>query len=162
MNRAVLLIVAALSLLSAALADQWVGGYFRKDGRYVQGHWRSDPDGKYWNNWSSSGNSNPYTGERGYDLPKLDDYLKRPSYYNYTYRPYGYTPPRHETRAYQPYVSPAYGSCYRSPSTPSLYESPYNRTYRSSTEDYSRPYESEYTPSSSDEHGTIFDLDGDE
>ena len=161
MKRAVFLTIAALSLLTTALADQWVSGYVRKDGKYVQGHWRSDPDNKYWNNWSSSGNTNPYTGKKGYDLPKLDDYLQRPSYYDYTYRPYGYTP-RQETRTYPLYVTPSYGNYYQLPSTHSLYESPYNSTFKSSTEDYSRPYESEYTPSSSDEANTIFDLDGDE
>ena len=153
MNRAVLLTIAALSLLTAALADQWVSGYVRKDGKYVQGHWRSDPDHEYWNNWSSSGNTNPYTGKKGYDLPKLDDYLQRPSYYNYTYRPYGYTP-RQETRTYSSYVVPTYDD-YHLPSTPILYESPYNSTYKSSTDDYFSPYN--YAPRGVNNPNSIFD-----
>lgn len=40
-------------------------GYTRRDGTYVQPHWRTAPDGNPHNNWSTRGNVNPYTGERG-------------------------------------------------------------------------------------------------
>lgn len=40
-----------------------VRGYFRKDGTYVQPHYRSNPDGNPYNNYSFPGNTNPYTGE---------------------------------------------------------------------------------------------------
>lgn len=39
-----------------------VRGYYRKDGTYVQPHYRSNPDGNPYNNWSYPGNVNPYTG----------------------------------------------------------------------------------------------------
>lgn len=42
-----------------------VRGYYRKDGTYVRPHMRSSPDGNFWNNWSTKGNVNPYTGEMG-------------------------------------------------------------------------------------------------
>lgn len=42
-----------------------VRGYLRGDGTYVQPHFRSYPDGNFYNNWSTKGNVNPYTGERG-------------------------------------------------------------------------------------------------
>lgn len=42
-----------------------VKGYLRKDGTYVQPHVRSNPDGNPFNNWSTKGNVNPYTGELG-------------------------------------------------------------------------------------------------
>lgn len=42
-----------------------VRGYYRKDGTYVQPHYRSAPDGNFYNNWSTRGNVNPYTGEPG-------------------------------------------------------------------------------------------------
>lgn len=32
---------------------------------YVQGHYRSEADGNFWNNWSTKGNVNPYTGQPG-------------------------------------------------------------------------------------------------
>ncbi len=46
-----------------AFADVWVNGYYRSSGTYVQGHYRSNPDGNPYNNWSFPGNTNPYTGE---------------------------------------------------------------------------------------------------
>ena len=42
-----------------------VRGYYRKDGTYVRPHYRSNPDGNLLNNWSTTGNINPYTGNRG-------------------------------------------------------------------------------------------------
>lgn len=61
-----LLLCAALLLLPGnSLADTYVNGYFRKNGTYVQPHYRSDPDGDPSNNWTTRGNVNPYTGELG-------------------------------------------------------------------------------------------------
>ncbi len=40
-----------------------VKGYYRKDGTYVKPHYRSNPDGNPYNNWSYPGNTNPYTGK---------------------------------------------------------------------------------------------------
>jgi hypothetical protein len=42
-----------------------VKGYYRKDGTYVQPHVRSNPDGNPYNNYSTKGNVNPYTGKEG-------------------------------------------------------------------------------------------------
>src|SRR6185295_17588670 len=42
-----------------------VRGYFRKDGTYVAPYKRTRPDDDFNNNWSTSGNSNPFTGEVG-------------------------------------------------------------------------------------------------
>jgi hypothetical protein len=55
-----------------------VNGYFRKDGTYVQPHYRSNPDGNPYNNWSYPGNTNPYTGEVAPGNP--DTYLQ--NYYD--------------------------------------------------------------------------------
>ncbi len=51
--------------VTPSLADVHVDGYYRKDGTYVQPHYRSDPDGNPNNNWSTQGNTNPYTGQEG-------------------------------------------------------------------------------------------------
>ena len=45
--------------------DVSVKGYVRKDGTVVQPHVRSAPDGNAGNNWSTYGNTNPYTGKDG-------------------------------------------------------------------------------------------------
>lgn len=44
----------------------WVDGYFRSDGTYVPGHFRTVANGTVWDNWSTRGNSNPFTGKPGY------------------------------------------------------------------------------------------------
>lgn len=72
-------IIAAALIVAAmpAAADQYVRGYTRSDGTYVQPHYRSSPDSQQWNNYSTQGNVNPYTGQQGsqrdttYDPPKL-------------------------------------------------------------------------------------------
>lgn len=45
-----------------------VRGYIKRDGTFVQPHMRSAPDGNFNNNWSTSGNLNPYTGQSGKKL----------------------------------------------------------------------------------------------
>lgn len=54
---------------SSALADTYVRGHIRKDGTYVQPHYRSSPDRSYNNNWNVQPNVNPYTGEAGTQQP---------------------------------------------------------------------------------------------
>lgn len=66
MKRALLALAFLLCIISYANAkDVHVRGYTRKDGRYVQPHYRSAPDGNPYNNWSTKGNVNPYTGKPG-------------------------------------------------------------------------------------------------
>ena len=48
-----LAIVLALSSPLPAFADEYVQGYFRKDGTYVQPHVRSSPNANRWDNRSS-------------------------------------------------------------------------------------------------------------
>lgn len=61
------LVSLALCLLISlpSPAQVRVRGYFRKDGTYVAPHYRSRPDGNFYNNWSTKGNINPYTGGPG-------------------------------------------------------------------------------------------------
>lgn len=54
-----------LAFAAVASADQYVNGYYRKDGTYVEPHYRSDSNGTKTDNWSSTGNVNPYTGKEG-------------------------------------------------------------------------------------------------
>lgn len=58
-------IIALAFFASAVFADVWVDGYVRKDGTYVPGHWRTEPNDTKNDNYSTEGNYNPYTGERG-------------------------------------------------------------------------------------------------
>lgn len=59
------LLVAMLALSSAAMADQYVQPYVKSDGTYVEGHYRSDPNATRNDNYSTKGNTNPYTGKQG-------------------------------------------------------------------------------------------------
>lgn len=71
------LLIASMFLLASSgvvFADQYVDGYYRKDGTYVQPDYRSDPDGNPRNNYSYPGNVNPYTGKRATGDP--DSYLR--------------------------------------------------------------------------------------
>ena len=76
-------IVCSLVLLSStfAVANEWVNGYYRSDGIYVQGHYRSSPDSSRYDNYSSKGNVNPYTGKKGTQRHEFSN----PSIYDYNY-----------------------------------------------------------------------------
>lgn len=65
--------VGAVSFNILLAGDVSVRGYFRRDGTYVQPHMRSAPDGNSQNNWSTSPNVNPYTGQQGTRQPRLED-----------------------------------------------------------------------------------------
>src|SRR3989442_7149583 len=62
---ALLLTPSLISLASARGRSVYVHGYYRSNGTYVMPHYRSAPDGNFWNNWSTVGNVNPYTGKPG-------------------------------------------------------------------------------------------------
>lgn len=88
MKRTILAALLALASIGA-MADQTVRGYTRSDGTYVQPHVRSSPNNTTHDNYSTKGNTNPYTGKEG----SVDPY--RPAAQNNTYsNPYD-TQPRH-------------------------------------------------------------------
>lgn len=57
--------VTLFGALSANAADQYVNGYYRSNGTYVQGYHRTAPDNTVNNNYGTYGNVNPYTGANG-------------------------------------------------------------------------------------------------
>jgi hypothetical protein len=73
--------IAALGLIIGHFSfahAEYVSGYMKKDGTYVQGYQRSDPDSSPYDNYDYPGNYNPNTGE---DTPGNDEtYLN--NYYN--------------------------------------------------------------------------------
>ncbi|HVW50815.1 MAG TPA: hypothetical protein VHC91_10540 [Trinickia sp.] len=50
-------------------SDEQVSGYTRSNGTYVQPYHRTAPDSNPYNNYSTRGNLNPYTGRPGYKTP---------------------------------------------------------------------------------------------
>lgn len=61
--------IVAIFTASDALAQVSVRGYTRKDGTYVAPHMRSSPNSTTSDNYSTKGNTNPYTGEPGTKNP---------------------------------------------------------------------------------------------
>ncbi|MBO5947996.1 hypothetical protein J6Q66_04070 [bacterium] len=62
-------IFIALCLLSFAnvcFADVYVNGYYRGDGRYVKPHYRSNPDGYTYNNYSNTRNNSTFSNYNSY------------------------------------------------------------------------------------------------
>ncbi len=55
-------------LINFSEAKVRVRGYFRRNGTYVQPHYRTYPNKYKFDNWSSWGNYNPLTGKRGYKI----------------------------------------------------------------------------------------------
>ena len=47
------LFIIIFTLAGHSSADQWVNGYSKSDGTYVQGHYRSSPDSYRYNNRNS-------------------------------------------------------------------------------------------------------------
>ena len=60
------IVAAALALVSStAVADTYTRGYVRRDGTYVQPHYSSPRNDNPFDNYSTRGNVNPYTGQAG-------------------------------------------------------------------------------------------------
>jgi hypothetical protein len=104
LKRAFLMLVAAIGVFTAvqtASADVYVHGYYRSNGTYVQPHYRSDPDGNFWNNWSTYPNVNPYTGSVGTRHSPSYNYGGSGSYSYPSYSYPSYSPPSY--RSYNSY-----------------------------------------------------------
>jgi hypothetical protein len=77
-----LVIILAVFLSTSAFARKaggggghvHVSGYHKRDGTYVQPHHRTAPDRTKLNNWSHSGNVNPYTGKVGTNTDTSPNY----------------------------------------------------------------------------------------
>ena len=69
MVRFVLVVCAILLLLVGVgplvVAQVYVPGYIKRDGTFVQPHYRSSPNRTTEDNWSTYPNVNPYTGKTG-------------------------------------------------------------------------------------------------
>ena len=69
MKKLVLSIVALVAVATTSFAQfntTTVSGYSRSNGTYVQPYVRTMPNFTNWDNFSTKGNYNPYTGSTGY------------------------------------------------------------------------------------------------
>ena len=66
-------LLLALALIAPATAmakpSHSVKGHFTKKGTYVAPHRATNRDSSKLNNWSTKGNTNPYTGKKGTKKP---------------------------------------------------------------------------------------------
>lgn len=88
MTKFLLTFVFILTVSTSFAQDVWVNSYARTDGSVVQGHYRTSPDQTVNNNFTTVGNTNPYTGKVG-TLPRDSGYPVQ-SLSNYS--PTSYTP----------------------------------------------------------------------
>lgn len=58
-------LLVSILLVESGHAASRVRGYYRSTGTYVAPHMRSSPNATKLDNWSSKGNTNPYTGATG-------------------------------------------------------------------------------------------------
>ncbi len=63
------LLMSNVLLVLTAEAQVAIRSYYRKDGTYVQPHYRSRPDGNPYNSYSFVGNTNPCTGKTATENP---------------------------------------------------------------------------------------------
>lgn len=63
------LVVGTLLSSSLFAGQTYVDPYIRNNGTYVPGHVRTTPNNTTYDNWSTKGNANPYTGQKGYTDP---------------------------------------------------------------------------------------------
>lgn len=81
MKKLILTIIAVTLMAGSAFADTYVRGYYRSNGTYVAPHYRSSPNSTTYDNWSTKGNRNPYTGQYGTKNPTTSNPFRS------TYRP---------------------------------------------------------------------------
>ncbi len=67
--------------------NHYVNPYQRKDGTYVPGHFRTNPNSTNRDNYSTKGNTNPYTGKPGWVTPDNNQLNTN----NYNYNNSGYS-----------------------------------------------------------------------
>lgn len=104
-----LFLIAFLFTTALSFAQVSVRGYYRSNGTYVQAHQRTAPNYTRNDNYSTVGNTNPYTGKAG-TVPR-DGYTTTRT--NSTYS----TPSSYSSSSYS---TPTYSST----NTPSTYSTP--------------------------------------
>lgn len=65
MNKLLLAVSLASIAFAAQAKDTYVSPHITRDGRLVEGHFKSAPNDTKLDNYSTRGNVNPYTGQAG-------------------------------------------------------------------------------------------------
>lgn len=121
-----LFLIAFLFTTALSFAQVSVRGYYRSNGTYAQAHQRTAPNYTRNDNYSTVGNTNPYTGKTG-TVPR-DGYTSTRTSSTYS------TPSSYSSSSYS---TPTYSSTY----TPSTYSTP---SYSSGNTIYTGPRGGQY------------------
>ena len=107
--------ILMFTLISFAQTSTYVNGYTRSNGTYVQGYYRTTPNSSRNDNYSTVGNTNPYTGTSG--TKSVDNYYRTSTYSSSTYSTPSYSSSSYYSNA-PTYNTPSYSSTsyYSSPS----------------------------------------------
>lgn len=65
MNKVLVSLLILSFLFSCAYAIRVKGYYEKSTDKYVMPHNKTSPDSQKWNNYSTKGNVNPFTGKKG-------------------------------------------------------------------------------------------------
>ena len=72
-NRTALTLIAAIAISAATAFGQgyhYNNGYIDHNGVFHPGHYKTNPNNNPWDNWSTRGNYNPFTGQPGTRIPQ--------------------------------------------------------------------------------------------
>ena len=81
---------------TTSVSAGWVNGYFKSNGTYVQGYYRTEPDYYKWNNysfdndWNDAYNDKSWYRDYGYDPEPYDNDYPNYDYWSNSYNSYDY------------------------------------------------------------------------
>jgi hypothetical protein len=85
-NKTALTLIAAIAISAASAFGQgyhYNNGYVDRNGVFHPGHYQTNPNNNPWDNWSTRGNYNPFTGLPGTRTPQAPHYDQNGVYHPY-------------------------------------------------------------------------------
>ncbi len=66
LTKILLITISTLLFTQATFAYKYTSGYTKKNGTYVEGHYKTNSNSYKGDNFSTKGNTNSFTGKKGY------------------------------------------------------------------------------------------------